>query len=421
MLISAAPVSIRDSLIDEYHRVRSVSRDICAPLENDDYQVQSIAQTSPPKWHLAHTSWFFETFVLGRFIPKYKPFNPKFDFIFNSYYVTHGEIHPRAARGQLSRPTVEQIYDYRAYIDDQITRLMQSASDKDWPDLAEFIVLGINHEQQHQELLLMDIKHNFHANPLKPAYRENLPRPRGEMRPMSWVLYGEGVYQIGHEGNAFAFDNEAPRHDVFLNGFRLADRLITNAEYLDFINDGGYEDPVLWLSDGWSLIAEQGWKHPLYWQPNDDGWQQFTLGGLRPLNPAEPVCHVSYYEAEAYSRWAGKRLPLESEIEVVLAKKPFKGTFYESGLLHPAPARHGGAQWYGDLWTWTSSPYTPYPGFKPLNGAIGEYNGKFMSNQMVLRGGSCVTASDHIRASYRNFFYPNERWAFTGIRLADDI
>lgn len=417
---SVAPVSIRDSLIDEYRRVRGATHDICTPLQTDDYQVQSSVQTSPPKWHIAHTSWLFETFVLLPFSPGYKPFNESFDHLFNSYYLTHGQVYPREQRGLLSRPTVEEIYSYRAYVDDHMTRLMQTASNETWRDLSFYISLGLNHEQQHQELLLMDIKHNFFVNPLKPAYRPELPEPKGELRSMSWVLYGEGIYQIGQNMAGFAYDNETPRHNVFLNGFRLADRLVTNVEFLDFIKDGGYDNPGLWLADGWSMVKSKNWSHPLYWHRGDDGWMQFTLSGMRSLKPAEPVCHVSFYEADAYARWTGKRLPLESEVEVQLAKKSVKGTFLESGLLHPTPARRG-AQWYGDLWCWTQSAHLPYPGFKPLQGSIGEYNGKFMSNQMVLKGGSCVTPSDHIRDSYRNFYYPDERWAFTGIRLADDI
>jgi len=265
----------------------------------------------------------------------------------------------------------------------------------------------------------MDIKHNFSVNPLKPAYRDDLKIPLGETRPMRWLERGGGIQQIGHEGRGFAYDNETPRHDVLMQEHRLADRFITNGEYMEFIQDGGYENSALWLSDGWAIIQREGWRHPLYWQHIEERWMQFTLGGMRKLNPHEPVCHISFYEADAYARWAGKRLPMESELESVLADHTVTGNFTDSGLFHPAPAADEG-QWFGDLWAWTASPYSAYPGFKPLAGSMGEYNGKFMSNQMVLKGGCCVTPHGHTRASYRNFFYPDERWIFNGLRLAED-
>ncbi|MEW8499585.1 MAG: ergothioneine biosynthesis protein EgtB, partial [Candidatus Thiodiazotropha taylori] len=282
------------------------------------------------------------------------------------------------------------------------------------------VTLGLNHEQQHQELLLMDVKHNFSVNPIKPAYRDDLKIPQGQSRPVRWLEQTGGIHEIGFAGEGFAFDNETPRHQVLLRDYRLADRFVTNGEYLEFIRDGGYDNVALWLSDGWALIKNENWTHPLYWLQGEDGWQQFTLAGLRELNEHEPVCHLSYYEADAYARWAGKRLPLEAELELALSLKPVTGNFTDSDFLHPVPASEQG-QWFGDLWAWTSSPYTAYPGFKPLEGSMGEYNGKFMSNQMVLRGGSAATPAGHTRATYRNFFYPNERWAFTGLRLAEDV
>ncbi len=409
----------RETLIANYELVRQHSEKLCAPLATDDYQIQSTLQTSPPKWHLAHVSWLFEAFALQRFSPEYIPFNPQFDFLFNSYYYTHGEMHPRARRGLLSRPTVDEVYRYRVHVDKSMRELMHGVSEERWAELAFFVTLGLNHEEQHQELMLMDIKQNFYLNPLFPAYRNDLEEPQGETRAMRWLYRAGGLKQIGHSGEGFAYDNETPRHDVLLQDHRIADRFVTNDEYRAFIDDGGYDNPALWLSDGWAHIKTEGWRHPLYWLPSDGAWQQFTLGGLRQLNPHEPVCHLSFYEADAYARWAGKRLPREQELESLLAEHPVAGHFAERELLHPAPAGEQG-QWYGDLWAWTGSPYSGYPGFTPLAGSVGEYNGKFMSNQMVLKGGSCITPGSHTRASYRNFFYPAERWAFTGLRLAED-
>jgi ergothioneine biosynthesis protein EgtB len=410
----------RDRLISEFHRVRDCSETLCMPLQHDDYQVQSIAQTSPPKWHIAHVSWFFEAFVLSHFSPAYKPFHPQFDYIFNSYYYTHGMMHPRPKRGLLSRPTVGEIYQYRAHVNQQMQRLMASVAEKDWSELAFRVILGLNHEEQHQELLLMDVKHNFWSNPLKPSYRDDLKPIPGVTREIRWVEQSGGVYSIGHDlDGGFVYDNETPQHKVLLSDYRIADRLVTNGEYQAFIDDDGYRTSAHWLSDGWALLQREGWHHPLYWEQLDGEWMQFTLGGLTQLNPHEPVCHLSFYEADAYARWAGKRLPLESELEVVLANQPVNGNFVDGDHLHPLPAAKAG-QWYGDLWTWTASPYAAYPGFKPLAGSMGEYNGKFMSNQMVLKGGCCATPVGHTRASYRNFFYPDERWAFSGLRLAED-
>jgi ergothioneine biosynthesis protein EgtB len=409
----------REALTDAYRSVRATTERLCAPLQVDDYQLQSIVQTSPPKWHIAHVSWFFETFVLAHFEPGYRPFHERFDYLFNSYYYTHGDMHARPRRGLLSRPTVTEVYRYREHVDHRMLALIDSLDASQWSALAFRVTLGLHHEQQHQELLLMDVKHNFSVNPLRPAYRDDLHEPRGSLRPMRWVERDGGLHWIGHAGEGFAYDNETPRHQVLLQPHRLADRLVSNAEYLDFIQDGGYEQPALWLSDGWALLQREGWRAPLYWELQAGERQQFTLGGLRPLRPEQPVCHLSYYEADAYARWAGKRLPSEAELECALAGHPVSGNFTDRDFLHPAPAGEAG-QWFGDLWAWTASPYTAYPGFRPLEGSMGEYNGKFMANQMVLRGGACVTPPGHTRASYRNFFYPDERWAFTGLRLAED-
>lgn len=409
----------RAALVARYEFVRTHTESLCKPLAIDDYQVQSIIQTSPPKWHIAHVSWFFETFVLAKFRPGYKPFDERFDFVFNSYYYTHGEMYARSQRGLLSRPTVEEIYRYRAHIDDNMRELITAGDESIWQELVFLVELGLNHEQQHQELLLMDIKHNFSVNPVAPAYRDDLSVPSGEAREMRWLERSGGIRQIGHEGSGFAFDNETPRYQVLIQNHRLADRFITNGEYLEFIEAEGYQDPALWLADGWALLQHENWRHPLYWKNNDGDWTQFTLGGPRQLSINEPVCHISFYEADAYARWAGKRLPLESEIEALLAEQEVQGNFINNDFLHPMPASDAG-QWYGDLWAWTTSPYTAHPGFRPLEGSMGEYNGKFMSNQMVLKGGCCITPAEHVRASYRNFFYPHERWAFTGLRLAED-
>jgi ergothioneine biosynthesis protein EgtB len=411
----------RDNLLARYETVRALSERICEPLAVDDCQLQSIVETSPPKWHLAHVSWFFETFLLDEFMSGYRPYHAQFAYLFNSYYYQVGSMHPRPRRGLLSRPTLEQVIDYRRHVDHWMRELLVEAGNDLWPEVVNRLTLGLNHEQQHQELLLMDIKHNFFVNPLRPAYREDLPAPSGSAAPLQWLAGAGGLHQIGAFADTFAFDNERPRHQELIQDHCLATRLVTNGEYLEFIQDGGYKEPRFWLADGWGLINKRDWKHPLYWEHDGDGWCEFTLGGPRSLNLQQPVCHISYYEADAYARWRGKRLPLEAELELALAQQAAEaGHFLERDLLHPQPAMPAG-QWYGDLWNWTSSGYSAYPGFKPLNGAMGEYNGKFMSNQMVLRGGCCVTPGDHIRASYRNFFYPHDRWPFTGLRLAEDL
>ena len=333
----------REALINAYQCVRQATETLSAPLATDDFQIQSIDQTSPPKWHMAHVSWLFEAFVLSRFIDGYTPFRKEYDYVFNSYYFTHGKMHPRPQRGLLSRPTVDEVFAYRAEVDRRVCQLLAKIEDDQLPSLGFFIVLGLNHEEQHQELMLMDIKHNFFCNPLKPAYREDLAIPTGSSRELRWEARAGGLHDIGHTGDGFSYDNETPRHQVLVRDHRLADRLITNAEYLEFMQDGGYDNPALWLSDGWATLHQNAWRHPLYWQKADDTWSQFTLGGMRPLHPHEPVCHLSFYEADAYARWAGKRLPSEAELELKLAELPVHGQFLDADTLHPAPAGNGTA------------------------------------------------------------------------------
>jgi len=380
--------------------------------------VQSMPDASPAKWHLAHTTWFFEHFVLAARSPGYSAFHQRYDYLYNSYYFTVGQMHARPRRGLITRPSLEDVLAYRAHVDEAMQDLL--ARERGDAGLEFLTTLGINHEQQHQELLLTDIKHLFAQNPLLPAYTE-LPRPgNADAAPLAWLPGRTGSVDIGHAGDGFTFDNETPRHQALLGGHSLASRLVTNAEFRAFIDDGGYADPALWLSDGWSVAVAEGWRHPLYWQ--DDLAQEFTLGGLQPIAPAAPVIHLSYYEADAFARWAGCRLPTEVEWEAAASEQPIVGNFADTGACHPRPADSGPGlrQLFGDAWEWTSSPYGPYPGFRPLAGSLGEYNGKFMCSQMVLRGGSCATPPGHVRASYRNFFYPAQRWQFNGIRLAKD-
>jgi len=408
----------RGALASRYAEVRGASETICAPLAVEDYVVQSMSDTSPPKWHLAHTTWFFEQFVLGHFKYRYEPFHSEYAFLFNSYYETVGKFFSRSNRGLLSRPTVEEVYRYRAHVDREVTDLVDTIGERFLPELASRIELGLNHEQQHQELLLTDIKHTFAINPLRPAYGPAAPQIGKTSGALEWLDNEGGIREIGHAGSGFAFDNEMPRHPVYLRPFRIASRLVTNSEYMAFIDERAYERPELWLSDGWRTMRERGWSAPLYWERVDGEWWYTTLTGFRRVDPEGPVCHVSYYEADAFTRWAGKRLPSEAEWEIAARTEPRTGNWYESGLLHPAPAQST-HQFFGDVWEWTASSYLPYPGYRPLEGSLGEYNGKFMSNQMVLRGGSCATPASHIRVTYRNFFYPPDRWQFMGIRLAD--
>jgi ergothioneine biosynthesis protein EgtB len=384
--------------------------------------VQSAPEVSPPKWHLAHTSWFFETFLLKPYLSGYREFHPQFGYLFNSYYETAGTFHPRARRGLLSRPTVREVYGYRAHVNENLLRLLADRAHDDAAEIERRVVLGLHHEQQHQELLLTDIKHIFASNPLRPVYRDLPVAPRVDAAPLRFADFSGGVREIGYAGAGFCFDNETPRHRAYLQDYRLGSRLVTNGEYLEFIAAGGYTQPQWWLSDGWRAVREQRWEAPLYWEHRDDRWQRMTLAGMRDVVAGEPVCHVSFYEADAFARWSGFRLPTEAEWECAAAAMPVRGNLRERDVLEPLAGteRDGVAQMYGDVWEWTASPYVAYPGFRPLAGTLGEYNGKFMSNQMVLRGGSCATPAGHVRATYRNFFYPWERWQFSGIRLADD-
>ena len=405
------------SNLQRFSQVRLLSERLCAPLATEDYVAQSMPDVSPPKWHLAHTSWFFETFLLMPYLSGYEVFHPKFGYLFNSYYEAIGARHPRAQRGLLTRPTVAEVYQYRAYVDEAMTALLGEGAEAA-PGLETLLVLGLHHEQQHQELLMTDIKHILATNPLRPAYRDltvTLSLPTSQ----EWLSYSGGLQAIGHHDNGFAFDNEGPRHQVYLQDFQLASRLVTNEEYLEFIEAGGYQNPEYWLAEGWMTIQTEGWKSPLYWEQIDGQWFVMTLGGLRSLTMQEPVCHVSLFEADAFARWAGKRLPSEAEWEVAAAQEPMTGNFLEQDFLHPMPSTT--SQLYGDVWEWTQSAYLPYPNFKTAAGAVGEYNGKFMCNQMVLRGGSCVTPPGHIRLTYRNFFPTSARWQFTGFRLAQSM
>jgi ergothioneine biosynthesis protein EgtB len=413
------------TLSARFRKVRETTEALCEPLEIEDYVVQSMPGASPVKWHLAHTSWFFETFVLARYFPNYVLHNPTFGFLFNSYYHAAGPRWPRPERGLLSRPTVAEVYRYRTHVDEHVLRLLAAPPESSFAELASAVLLGTHHEQQHQELIVTDLKHAWSANPLHPVYRPALPAG-GKSPPQRWLTFPESIVWLGHEGEGFAFDNEFPRHRALRDGFQLASRLATNAEYLDFVTNDGYERPELWLSDGWSVRQSAGWTEPLYWQKQGEDWFAVTLSGLRPLDPEEPVCHVSYYEADAFARWAGARLPTEAEWESAAEGAALVGHFQEAGRFHPAgapPPEDVGPlqQLYGDVWQWTASPYTGYPGYRPLAGALGEYNGKFMCNQLVLRGASCATPRDHARRTYRNFFPPEARWQFSGVRLARDL
>ena len=375
--------------------VRARTEQLAAPLSPEDQTVQSMPDASPTKWHLGHTTWFFETFVLRPHAPGYRAFDAAYEYLFNSYYEAVGPRHPRPQRGMISRPGVAEIMAYRRHVTTAMTELLGRGA----ANVADLVELGLHHEQQHQELILMDAKHMLSLNPLRPAYRPAPLAVAGAATDLGWIGFDGGLVEIGHEGNGFAFDNEGPRHRVWLDPFRLASRPTSCGEYLAFIDDGGYRRPEFWLSAGWECVNQRGWEAPLYWEKRDGGWHVFTLSGLQSLKPSEPVCHVSAYEAAAFAKWAGRRLPREAEWETAAAA----------------------LQGRGQVWEWTASPYVAYPGYREPPGAIGEYNGKFMANQMVLRGGCSATPADHIRTTYRNFFPPDARWMFGGIRLAEDL
>ena len=406
---------------ERYLAVRAATLALAKPLSPEDCAIQSMPDTSPVKWHLAHTSWFFETFLLER-RAGYRAFDPAFRVLFNSYYNAIGERHPRPERGLISRPSLAEVAEYRAHVDAAMIELLREPLST---ELASLVELGLNHEQQHQELILTDVKDLLSRNPLRPAYHPRWPlTPIRAVRP-HWIDFEGGLCEIGCEGDAFCFDNETPRHHVWLERFRIASHPVTHGDFIRFIDDGGYRRPELWLSAGWDCVLARGWTAPQYWRQREGGWHTFTLHGEVPVDPHTPVCHVSFYEAEAYARWAEARLPTEAEWEVAVRDTPPEGNFVESGALHPLASRDDAApgvlaQAFGDVWEWTRSAYEPYPRFKPAAGAVGEYNGKFMCNQYVLRGGSCATPAGHIRASYRNFFPPDARWQFSGLRLARD-
>jgi ergothioneine biosynthesis protein EgtB len=413
------------TLVDRFGAVRAATRALCEPLAPEDFVVQSMPDASPAKWHLAHTTWFFEEFVLQHAVPDYKFHDEQFRYLFNSYYNTVGPMHSRPHRGLLSRPTVEQVLTYRARVEERMHALLLRHDLS--AEILNVITLGLHHEQQHQELLLTDLKHLFSCNPLLPAYVRAPARPLRASPALSFEAFDGGLGEIGHTGDGFSFDNELPRHRTYTDAFHLANRAVTNGEYIEFVRSGGYENAVHWLSDGWAIVQSEGWKRPIYWSPSLE--EEFTLTGRRELNPSSPACHLSYYEADAFAHWAGARLPTEAEWELAATDMSIRGNFVENRRWHPeAPAQFPGSessgpllQMFGDVWEWTQSAYAPYPGFKAAKGALGEYNGKFMVNQLVLRGGSCVTPASHIRATYRNFFNPAARWQFTGVRLAKNV
>lgn len=425
----AEPATARASsmLLDRYRSVRRATVELTRGLVPEDQVVQSMPDVSPTKWHLAHTTWFWETFLLVPHQPGYVLHHPDYPFLFNSYYVQAGERHCRAQRGYLSRPTVDEVGLYRAHVDRAMEDFLEGLGETFPPEVGYLVELGLNHEQQHQELMVTDLKHVFSVNPLRPVYRERPSVSSPAPGPLGWVEFPGGVHGVGWSGGGFAYDNEEPRHRRFLESFALADRLVTCGEYLAFMEDGGYRRPELWMSAGWAAARENGWTEPFYWEKRNGEWWIFTLAGMRPVDPHEPVCHVNWYEADAFARWAGARLPREEEWEVAAEGYAVEGNLVESGRFHPGGveasdrSRRPLRQLFGDVWEWTGSAYSPYPGFRTAPGAVGEYNGKFMVNQFVLRGGSCATPASHIRHTYRNFFPPEASWQFTGIRLARDL
>jgi ergothioneine biosynthesis protein EgtB len=415
-----------ESLLARFHQVRNFTNALCANLEPEDFVVQSIPDVSPTKWHLAHTTWFFETFILEKFASGYRADVPEYAYLFNSYYNAAGDMHRRDLRGLISRPTVREAQRYRSSIDAHMDNLLSDADENLIEEIEPILILGIHHEQQHQELLVTDIKHVFAQNPLYPVFRERqADTRRPKAAPMQFLDFQEATIEIGHDRSGFSYDNEGPQHRALVPAFSLASRPVTNGEFLQFIEDNGYARPEFWLSLGWMTVNEQRWQAPLYWVKRDGAWWNFTLSGFRPVAEPEPVTHVSYFEADAYANWAGARLPTEFEWERAAFDHPVEGNFVENEAFHPQPAPASVQtrdlhQMFGDVWEWTRSAYSPYPGYRAAPGALGEYNGKFMCNQYVLRGGSCATSRTHIRRTYRNFFQPEKRWQFTGIRLARD-
>jgi ergothioneine biosynthesis protein EgtB len=426
-LVSPYPAAPRHacSLSERLFEARRLSLKLARGLNAEDMTVQAMDDASPTKWHLAHTTWFFETMLLIPYLENYAVFDESFNYCFNSYYESLGSRHPRPKRGLLTRPSSETVRAYRAYVDNWLEKLC-SAGFTPESEVARVIEIGINHEKQHQELMLTDILALFAANPLRPAYRPPRPYPdSGEPESLRWIAYEGDVYEVGHAGEGFAWDNETPRHRQFIHPFRLADRLVTNAEWLAFIEDGGYRTFSLWLSDGWTIVNREGWQAPLYWEERDGQWLTMTFEGMQSVDRTAPVAHVSYYEADAFARWAGHRLPTEFEWEIAAKGAERRENNLISGTLRPLPSRSSRngkpSQMFGDVWQWTQSAYLPYPGYRAPQGALGEYNGKFMVGQQVLRGASCVTPEGHMRATYRNFFYPHQRWQFTGLRLASEV
>jgi len=429
------PTEAISGLRERFQRTRALTEKLARPLTPEDQAVQAMDDASPTKWHLAHTAWFFETFILARFQPEYISYDKRFAYLFNSYYEGAGPRHPRPDRGMLTRPALDAVLSYRRHVDAAMASLFVSGGEQDQAEIADLVELGINHEQQHQELLLTDILNLFSRNPLRPAYRPDARYvPSVEAPVLRWREVEGGLRCIGHGGPGFCYDNETPRHEVLVRSFRLASRPVTNAEWAAFMEDGGYQRPELWLSDGWATAQKESWRAPLYWESGEGGeWAAYTLHGLLPVDPHAPVSHVSYYEADAFARWAGKRLPTEAEWEIAAGDRQILGNTLGPDFLRPVPAAAASSnyvnanddgedfmQMFGDVWEWTQSSYMPYPGFRAPEGAVGEYNGKFMCNQMVLRGGSCATPDGHVRATYRNFFYPHQRWQFAGVRLAED-
>lgn len=411
----------RANILEKYREVRSFTLHLVEPLETEDFVIQPMNNASPTKWHLAHTSWFFETFVLEKYQPGFKSLHPQYAYFFNSYYLQTGVPFSRANRGMLSRPTVKEVFEYRHYVNEQVSNFIENCDDDVWEEAAKVMEIGLNHEQQHQELILTDLKYLLAQNPLLPIYREKKTNETNNPDILNWISFEEGIIEIGNKGDEFTYDNEYPVHRTFVQNFDLADRLITNQEYLDFISDGGYQRSELWLDEGWGKVKSEEWEAPLYWFKRDDEWFSFTLMGVYTIKMNEPVTHISYYEADAFARWKGCRLPTEQEWEFACGNREIQGNFVGDDVFHPIPPsknENGLKQMYGDTWEWTQSSYSPYPGYKPLPGALGEYNGKFMANQYVLRGGSCATSKSHIRKTYRNFFHADARWQFTGIRLA---